>query len=435
MVWRRKREPYVSSFWSGAFGTGQSQQNEGGVSKGGECFGDPVKDFFKLMVMNESHAVVFGPTGAGKTRFIDNALSNLGNILPSHTVVVLDVTGGYEGYTDYHAPYPLNVVRELNPVILPRVLGEVFRIDGDENAITPTMAQNLETLASWLLGMEPPPQGFDASKYPRNLGGLIAMAKAAVNEGVIQGNLVESVYALIRRLNLVRHWMVDSETHPMIRRIVGGELRGKSIGIDLSVFEDEVLQQWFYIIALLRILSKRTRNLIVVIDEAHLFLQTPAATLARFVRMGRNFGRYVVMISQAPSDFPSWVFTADKIFVEFPIAYLSFKDLISEYPSYKYAIGDREPGIRVDKAPEHWSGPHRARVHIHAMTDEAWECLGSLTIMPVEVDVKVPPKPNAVTLRRCAEKYGVPLDLVREYGFDTQGKGDVLRGVWECIGM
>jgi Domain of unknown function DUF87. len=84
------------------------------------------------MVMNESHAVVFGPTGAGKTRFIDNALSNLGDILPSHTVVVLDVTGGYEGYTDYHAPYPLNVVRELNPVILPRVLGEVFRIDGDE---------------------------------------------------------------------------------------------------------------------------------------------------------------------------------------------------------------------------------------------------------------------------------------------------------------
>jgi hypothetical protein len=52
--------------------------------------------------------------------------------------------------------------------------------------------------------------------------------------------------------------MVDSETHPMVRRIVGGGLRGKSNGIDLNVFEDEVLRQWFYIIALLRILSKRT---------------------------------------------------------------------------------------------------------------------------------------------------------------------------------
>ncbi len=81
---------------------------------------------------------------AGKTRFIDNALSNLGNILPSHMVVVLNVTDGYESYTDYQAPYPLNAVRELNPVILPRVLGEVFRIDSDENAITPRMAQSLK---------------------------------------------------------------------------------------------------------------------------------------------------------------------------------------------------------------------------------------------------------------------------------------------------
>jgi hypothetical protein len=30
--------------------------------------------------------------------------------------------------------------------------------------------------------------------------------------------------------------MVDSEAPPMIRRIVGGELGGKSVGIDLSVF-------------------------------------------------------------------------------------------------------------------------------------------------------------------------------------------------------
>jgi len=58
-------------------------------------------------------------------------------------VVVLNVTDGYEGYADHQAPYPLNAVRELNPVILPRVLDEVFRTDSDENAITPRMAQNL----------------------------------------------------------------------------------------------------------------------------------------------------------------------------------------------------------------------------------------------------------------------------------------------------
>jgi len=57
-------------------------------------------------------------------------------------VVVLNVTDGYESYTDYQAPYLLNSVMELNPVIRPRVLSEVFRIDSDENAITPRMAQS-----------------------------------------------------------------------------------------------------------------------------------------------------------------------------------------------------------------------------------------------------------------------------------------------------
>jgi hypothetical protein len=154
--------------------------------------------------------LLFGPTGAGKTGFIDNALGNLSNILPSLTGVVLDVTGGYEGYTDYRAPYPLNVVRELNPAILPRVFGEVFRIDGDENATTPTMAQNLET-PIWLPGMESPPEDSDASKCLRNPG-IIAMAKATV-EGVIQVSLVESVCALIRRLNLVGiGWLIRKPT-------------------------------------------------------------------------------------------------------------------------------------------------------------------------------------------------------------------------------
>jgi hypothetical protein len=121
------------------------------------------------MVMNESHAVLFGPTGAGKTGFIDNALSNLNNILPSLTVVVLNVTDGYEGYADYQAPYPLNVVRELNPAILPRVLGEVFRIDSDESATTPTIAQNLET-SSWLLRHGVSSSGFRCFEVPEEPG-------------------------------------------------------------------------------------------------------------------------------------------------------------------------------------------------------------------------------------------------------------------------
>jgi hypothetical protein len=385
--------------------------------------------------MNESHAEISGATGAGKSMFIKNALRYID---PGHTVVVLDVTGGYEGYTDYYAPYPLNVVNELNPVVLPSVLAEVFEIAGEEGAITPTMARNLELLTMWLLGLETPPQGLDVSKYPRNLSGLIKLAEDAVNVGVIQGNLIESIYALNRRLNLVRHWMVDYETHPLIHEMIDGKLRGRSVGIDLSVFEDDV-QRWFYIISFLRLLIKRARYVIVVIDEAHLFLKKEASTLAQFVRMGRNYNRYAVMISQSPLDFPPWILSLAKILVEFPIPFLSAKDALSRYPSFKYAIGDREPGIRpsTGKLPEHWEKPHTAEVLIYTTTKEAFKCYGpGFTVKHVEVDVTVQPKPYAITLRKCADLYGVPVDLIKEKGFEVAGKlrGDALRGVWECIG-
>jgi len=400
-----------------------------------KCDGDITTNLFRLIRINQSHAVIVGPSGAGKTRFLLNALPHID---PNYTVFVLDVTGGYEGYTDYHAPYPLNVVTELSPVILPSVLAEVFEIAGEEGAITPTMARNLELLISWLLGIEEPPQGLDVSKYPKNLSGLIKLAEDAANMGVIQGNLVESVMALIRRLNLVRHWMVDSETHPLIHEAIEGKLRGRSIGIDLSVFEDDV-QRWFYIISFLRVLAKRARNVVVIIDEAHLFLRREASTLAQFIRMGRNYDRYAVMVSQSPLDFPSWIPSVAKIIIEFPIPYLSIKDALSEYPSYKYTLGDREPGVRpsTGKLPEHWAEPHKAKVHIYVTTKEAFECYGpGLTIDYVKVDVSVPPRPYSITLSKCAELYGVPVGLIRERGFDVASKlhGEGVRGVWKCIG-
>ncbi|PLC64010.1 hypothetical protein B7L68_05635 [Thermoproteus sp. CP80] len=440
-LWGRKREPSVPSFWS-SISQGKSDE-VGGLRYGGsvDCVNDLVRGFFRLMVMNKSHAVVFGPIGAGKSSLMKNALQCLPE---DYAALVPDVVGGvegYEGYTDYYAPYPINVVAELSPVILPSVLAETFEIAGEVNAITPTMARNLEVLAAWLLGLQPPPQGLDVSKYPRNLGGLIKLAEDAVNVGVIQGNLIESIYALIRRLSMVRHWMVDYETHPIIRRLLSGELRGKSVGIDLSVFEDDV-QQWFYMIALMRALGRRgVRNVLIVLDEAHLFLHKRSSTLYRLLRIGRNRRFYFALISQSPSDFPDSVFNADRLFVEFPIPYLSFRDLIARRPSYKYAIGDTEPGIRPrGELEEHWRDVYVAILHIHSMTREAKEHFGpGLSTIPIKVNVEVQPKPNAVTLRRCVESVAPSMvddlmNVIREYGFSHVGYNKLLEGVWRCIG-
>jgi len=259
----RKREPYVSPFWSGALGPRQQQNEDVHYVESVECFGDLGEDLFEVMVDNESDVIVYGAKGEGKTRLVHNALRRVPR---DFTVVVPDTTGRYAGYVDYHSPYPINVV-ELNSESLPAVLEETYAVAGMPGVISPTMAQNLDTLVSWLLGLQPP-HGLDVSKYPRTLSGLISLAEASVNEGVFQGNLVESVMALVRRLKFVRHWLVDHETHPIIKRLLSGELRGKSVGIDLSILKRGI-RMWFYTIALLNaILDSNLTNVTLAVAIA-----------------------------------------------------------------------------------------------------------------------------------------------------------------------
>jgi hypothetical protein len=433
----RKKEPYVSPFWSGALGPRQRQGEELRYVKSVECFGDLSEDLFQVMIDNESDVIVYGAKGEGKTRLVHNALRRVPR---DFTVVVPDTTSRYAGYVDYHAPYPINVV-ELNSESLPAVLEETYAVAGMPGVITPTMAQNLDTLVSWLLGLQPP-HGLDVSKYPRTLSGLISLAEASVSEGVFQGSLVESVMALVRRLKFVRHWMVDHETHPIIRRLLNGELRGKSVGIDLSILKRGI-RMWFYTIALLNaVLDSNLTNVIIVIDEAHLFLRSQLSVLNDLMRIGRNYNIYFVLISQAPQHFPPDVWSEDKIFIEFPIPFISFMDVLRRRPTYKYAIGEEdEPGIRTKaELEEHWRDIHTAMAIIKPTTPKMKECLGAgMAMMPVKVDVNIPPKPNAVTLRRCVESVapsmaGDLMNVIRDHGFSHVGYNKLLEGVWRCIG-
>jgi hypothetical protein len=115
-------------------------------------------------------------------------------------------------------------------------------------------------------------------------------------------------------------------------------------------------------------------------------------------------------------------------------------DVLRRRPSYKYALGEEDvPGIRTKaELEEHWRDIHTAMAIIKPTTPKMKECLGAgMTMMPVKVNVNVQPKPNAVTLRKCAEKYGVPIELIWERGFGSSVdklRGSEVRAVWECIG-
>jgi hypothetical protein len=431
----RKREPYVSPFWSGALGPRQPQQNEDvHYVESVECFDDLGEDLLQVMVDNESHVVVYGAMGTGKTTLMRSCLRK---VPPGYSALVFDVGGGYEGFTDYHALYPINPV-ELVPHALHSVVDEVLKIAGVSEALSSPMIYNAIRCMTWLTnspGPFGPPQSFDTRRFSRDFTGLFRLCGALVEEGVVASDDANSIKALLRRLFDMHHWAINSpETHPLIKKFLSGGLRGKSIGIDLRPFRFDI-QRWFYIIALLKAIElSDLTNVIIVIDEAHLFLHSPASTLASLVRVGRNRRVYFALISQAPQDFPSSIWSTDKIFIEFPIPFISFMDVLRRRPSYKYALGEEdEPGIRTKaELEEHWRDIHTAMAIIKPTTPKMKECLGAgMTMMPVKVDVNIQPKPEAVTLRKCAEKYGVPLELVWERGF---GWGEVVRAVWECIG-
>ncbi|WP_252901474.1 type IV secretion system DNA-binding domain-containing protein [Vulcanisaeta sp. JCM 14467] len=54
---------------------------------------EPAKHLFRLMVLDETHALIFGAIGTGKTTLIKNALVD---VPQDYTVVVFDIAGSYE---------------------------------------------------------------------------------------------------------------------------------------------------------------------------------------------------------------------------------------------------------------------------------------------------------------------------------------------------
>ncbi len=114
---------------------------------------------------------------------------------------------------------------------------------------------------------------------------VIKHLEDSIRSGVLaREDEVNSARGLIRRLQYFNHW-VFARTHPLINRLFNGELRGgRSVGIDLRWLSP--VQRWFYVLAFLAVTnSLGVGNLILVIDEAHLYLRLGESTLTASVRL------------------------------------------------------------------------------------------------------------------------------------------------------
>ncbi len=320
------------------------------------------------MVLDETHALIFGSIGTGKTTLIKNALAN---VPCGYTVVVFDVAGTYEGFTDYHAPYPFNPLDFLSDVEALDVIEEVLTMRFPPRlpyVMTPAMEfmfmKSLNELGGESINerdSKPAQQANSSQAIGKavdgvSIGELIKYLEDQVNSGAFaREDEVNSARGLIRRLTYLNHW-VFSKTHPIINRLINGELVGKSVGIDLSWLSP--IQRWFYVLSLLAVLnSMQARNLILVIDEAHLYFRLGESTLTTSVRIGRNYNRYFALITQSPFDIPREFISMNKLFVEFPVLYFSPENVVFREPGFKaHYVGTptttrRRPGQQYHHPP------------------------------------------------------------------------------------
>ncbi len=274
-----------------------------------------------------------------------------------------------------------------------------------------------------------------------SIGELIKYLEDQVSSGAfVREDEVNSARGgLIRRLTYLNHW-VFSKTHPLIGRLINGELVGKSVGIDLSWLSP--IQRWFYVLSLLAVLnSMQARNLILVIDEAHLYFRLGESTLTTSVRIGRNYNRYFALITQSPFDIPREFISMNKLFVVFSTMFFGAENIVFREVGFRAYFGrnefydqGRSPATIM---PPHWQ-PLTALMHLHITNKSLLEMTSEkrpYLELRVEVDPEVKPKTSTTTLRRCAEAQGIRLEVIREGGFENYWHRDRARGgVWECIG-
>ncbi|MFP3280140.1 MAG: ATP-binding protein [Vulcanisaeta sp.] len=369
----------------------------------------------KFVAASRGNAVVMGPSGSGKTTLMKAAVEQS---LDDHVVVVLDEVGAYSGYTDYHAPYTINPARHLPPLALSLAIGDAVRA-GKAMELSTGAKLIIERAVAWLSNEEKAP--IDVSNHPRSLLGIAKAIEDSANKGVLN---VEHAYEALWALDRARHWMLTTETHPLIERLLNGELRGKSVGIDLSGVHGSVAK-WLYAITLMKSMEEAgLKKVVLVIDE--LWGSEPPRTLINWLMLEASRGRHVVLVSDAPPDEALKYVNA---VVKFPYAYMSLKDLLA---------GRVDPDLtELSKY-----GPHTAKLYAYATTEEAAKVLGlgtpGYTEMPIRVE-KPEPKPSAVTLKKCVEeiageKAEEVINDLRRNGFEkTKHQGEA-KLVWECIG-
>jgi len=256
-------------------------------------------EVFHIMWDDEAHGAILGVPGTGKSTLVRLALQEY-----DERVLVVDYIGNYEGFTDYYGVFPINPLDFINADdFMNTMIRTLWNIYGPGLlALSPAMESILVT----------------ALELNNNIPDAIAWIANTRFKQLDEENARKGV---LRRMRvLYGNLLYSRETHPVLKAWLEGKLKG-SIGIRLAgLGMDRIIA---YVNMLLTILSRGrlpATGDIIVVDEAHLFMRgigTGISTLEEAIRLGRNYRRLYIAITQHGADFPENVVSLFKVVVDF----------------------------------------------------------------------------------------------------------------------
>jgi len=250
-----------------------------------------------ILRANESHALIIGAPGTGKTTLIKAMI----NAKPEERVLVVDYLGNYAGYTKYYGPFPINPLEFIRPDDMIDVITQAIKATYADMDNPWTPAQQLIILNCF---NERQPEGVRgrASWYPvHSIPEIIRCVSEFEYSSLDDENARKAV---LRRIKQFNNLLWATRTHGLFKAWLLGRLNG-SIAIDLSgVSLPEAIA---YVYALLAIVARGrvVKPSIIVVDEAHYFMRIEGSLFEEAVRVARNLGINIIAITQGFSDVES----------------------------------------------------------------------------------------------------------------------------------
>ena len=247
-----------------------------------------------ILKMNESHAVIIGAPGTGKTTLIKAMIA----AKPEERVLVVDYLGNYRGYTRYHGPFPINPLEFIRPDDMIDVITQAIKATYSDMDNPWTPAQQLIILNCF---NDRQPEGVSgrSSWYPAH--SIPEIIKCVSEFRYSSPDDENARKAVLRRISLFNNLLWATRTHGLLKAWFEGRLNG-SLSIDLSgVSLPEAVA---YVYALLAIIARgrAVKPSIIVVDEAHYFMRIEGSLFEEAVRVARNLGINIIAITQGFSD-------------------------------------------------------------------------------------------------------------------------------------